>query len=300
MAFVYTTQNFGETDTVAGVSRQLGTEFATDQTGKQAERIRVWIPSTYPTGMRATFWQAPSTLLQNILLDSESPVAGGWHIVTGFTPHTLIQNQHYFVTEWIPGDFLGSYNFQTNGPVTPQFSGTAVSIFDNAIDADDPPTNNTLDFLLFGADVDVTDAPTNLTLPLDLITEAGTVQSLTFHKTLPLTQITETGTPQTLTLSQHKTLPLAQITETGTPLALAFTGGAAPVAGGWMPKVNRHCIYLEQKTVGGNTNYVKRRPAIITAVNGANVDLRIGRSGETHLNVAPRVNPEDVGVYIAY
>lgn len=34
----------------------------------------------------------------------------------------------------------------------------------------------------------------------------------------------------------------------------------------WVQKVRRHVVYLEQKTVGGNTAYVKRRPAQITAI----------------------------------
>lgn len=44
----------------------------------------------------------------------------------------------------------------------------------------------------------------------------------------------------------------------------------------WVAKVNRHVAYLQQKTVGGNANYVKRRPAIITAfATDTNPRLRV-------------------------
>lgn len=51
----------------------------------------------------------------------------------------------------------------------------------------------------------------------------------------------------------------------------------------WQPRINRHVVYLSQKTVGGNANYVKRRPATITgfAADG-NPRLRVGRSGEVY------------------
>lgn len=35
----------------------------------------------------------------------------------------------------------------------------------------------------------------------------------------------------------------------------------------WVAKVRRHVVYLQQKTVNGNTAYVKRRPARITAIS---------------------------------
>jgi len=78
--------------------------------------------------------------------------------------------------------------------------------------------------------------------------------------------------------------------------------GGSSMAGGWLPKVGRHCIYLQQKTVGGNTQYVKRRPAIITAVAGVNVTVRIVHSGETYAGVVPRTDPDSnsVGIYVSY
>jgi hypothetical protein len=51
----------------------------------------------------------------------------------------------------------------------------------------------------------------------------------------------------------------------------------------WVAKVNRHVAYLQQKTVGGNTAYVKRRPAVITAfATDTNPRLRVRHSGETY------------------
>lgn len=71
----------------------------------------------------------------------------------------------------------------------------------------------------------------------------------------------------------------------------------------WVKKVNRHCTYLQQKTVGGNTQYVKRRPAVITALGIGNlVNLRVRRSGETYANVDQKLIPDadTVGVYVSY
>lgn len=72
---------------------------------------------------------------------------------------------------------------------------------------------------------------------------------------------------------------------------------------GWQRKVNRHVTYLQQKTVGGNANYVKRRPAIITALGaGELVDIRIGHSGEVYTGVDRRTDPNSnsAGVYVTY
>jgi len=71
----------------------------------------------------------------------------------------------------------------------------------------------------------------------------------------------------------------------------------------WVRKVNRHCAYIQQETVDGNTTYVKRRPAIITALGaGELVNIRIGHSGETFTNVDRKFNPLDntVGVYVSF
>ncbi len=51
----------------------------------------------------------------------------------------------------------------------------------------------------------------------------------------------------------------------------------------WVAKVNRHVSYLQQKTVGGNANYVKRRPAIITGfATDTNARLRVRHTGEVY------------------
>lgn len=76
-----------------------------------------------------------------------------------------------------------------------------------------------------------------------------------------------------------------------------------PDESGWRAKVNRHCVYLQQKTVGGNTTYVKRRSATITSVGADDVvNIRIGHSGETYTNVGRKRDPDDnsVNVYISY
>lgn len=54
----------------------------------------------------------------------------------------------------------------------------------------------------------------------------------------------------------------------------------------WVAKVRRHVVYLQQKTVGGNANYVKRRPAIITAFSAGDSApiLRVRHGGETYGN----------------
>ena len=71
----------------------------------------------------------------------------------------------------------------------------------------------------------------------------------------------------------------------------------------WERKVNRHVAYLQQETVGGNTTYVKRRPAVITALGaGQLVNIRIRRTGETFTNVDRKMDPnaDTVGVYVSY
>lgn len=77
---------------------------------------------------------------------------------------------------------------------------------------------------------------------------------------------------------------------------------SGPVVG-WQRKVNRHCTYLQQKTVGGNTNYVKRRPGVVTGLGGGQlVNIRVGHSGETYAGVDRRTDPDAnaAGVYVTY
>lgn len=51
----------------------------------------------------------------------------------------------------------------------------------------------------------------------------------------------------------------------------------------WVPKVRRHAVVMVQKTVGGNTQYVKRRPAIITGfATDTNPIFQVRHYGETY------------------
>lgn len=84
-----------------------------------------------------------------------------------------------------------------------------------------------------------------------------------------------------------------------------WIGAVAAVT--WQPKVNRKVRYLLQKTVGGNTQYVKRRPAIITGFAGdGNPILRVGHQGETYgtapTGVARKTDPDGnaVSQYVSY
>jgi hypothetical protein len=72
-------------------------------------------------------------------------------------------------------------------------------------------------------------------------------------------------------------------------------------------KPGRHVVYLQQKTVGGNANYVKRRPATITGTAAdAAPRLRVGHAGGTHGNASvgvparSSVDANEVSVYVTY
>jgi hypothetical protein len=64
----------------------------------------------------------------------------------------------------------------------------------------------------------------------------------------------------------------------------------------WKPKINRHVTYMQRKTIGGNTNYVKPRAAVITGiVSGTTVNVRVGHHSETYASVTQMRNqPGDV------
>ena len=76
----------------------------------------------------------------------------------------------------------------------------------------------------------------------------------------------------------------------------------------WVAKTNRHCTILVQKTVNGNTNYVKRRPAIITGfASDTNARLRVRRTGEVYGNASTGVvrktgttGDANVGRYVSW
>jgi len=83
------------------------------------------------------------------------------------------------------------------------------------------------------------------------------------------------------------------------------SSGGGPV--GWAAKTNRHAAVLVQKTVGGNANYVKRRPAVITGFAAdTNPRFRVRHTGEVYGNasvgVPRRTDPDanTVNTYVSY
>lgn len=63
----------------------------------------------------------------------------------------------------------------------------------------------------------------------------------------------------------------------------------------WVPKVNRHAVVMVQKTVAGNTQYVKRRPAIITGfATDTNPIFRVRHNLDKD-PVTPGIQPEVYG-----
>lgn len=102
--------------------------------------------------------------------------------------------------------------------------------------------------------------------------------------TTSLGLITETDTALANTYVRTKALSL--LTETDIALPMSFSGGVQNIdTHGWMPKVGRHCAYLQPVSA----TYVKRRPAIITAVHpDGTVNLRVGHHSETYTNVPRR------------
>lgn len=176
---IFTSQTPSLTDAVSGVARQLGMKWSTSASGKRVTGGRVWIPDTgKPTGMRWQLWQAPSTLLQDILLDSMSGSANSWMTVTGVTPQNITASQNYYVTEYFPSTAGGNYSYRDNGgPIT---SGdiSANVIFRNGGTSNDPPTDESLTGFLFFADIVLDDAPISgtlqPTLPASIANFAGT------------------------------------------------------------------------------------------------------------------------------
>jgi hypothetical protein len=171
------------------------------------------------------------------------------------------------------------------------------------------------------------------------VIETNTAQSISRKKTVAVVQVTETDTSQPITRKKIKLI--GQVTETNTAFAIvrryirtvnqvtetdtaraiqpklrALVGmvteldTAQPITlpgSISMGTVNRHRVYLLQKTVAGNTTYVKRRPAIIVGI-ASNSDpiLRVKHTGEVYGNasvgVPPRGHPDAnvVAVYVTY
>lgn len=66
----------------------------------------------------------------------------------------------------------------------------------------------------------------------------------------------------------------------------------------WKPKIGRHVQVFVQKTVGGNTQYMKVRTARITALGAGNlITCRVGRftspSTEIYTNIDERQDPDE-------
>jgi hypothetical protein len=69
----------------------------------------------------------------------------------------------------------------------------------------------------------------------------------------------------------------------------------------WRPKVNRHIQIFVQKTVGGNAQFQKIRPGVITALGGGNlVTARVRHIGETYVNIDERQDPNEDLVAVKY
>lgn len=75
----------------------------------------------------------------------------------------------------------------------------------------------------------------------------------------------------------------------------------------WVAKVNRHVAVVVQKTVGGNANYAKRRPGVITAfATDTNPRIRVRHIGETYGSAGtgvvrqPSTNAVAVNKYVSW
>jgi hypothetical protein len=65
----------------------------------------------------------------------------------------------------------------------------------------------------------------------------------------------------------------------------------------WRPKIGRHVQVFVNKTVNGNAQFQKIRPAIITALGAGNlITCRVLHTGEIYTNIDQRQDPnEDLG-----
>lgn len=155
--------------------------------------------------------------------------------------------------------------------------------------------------------------------PLDQVTETDIAQPLTRRKTSALGRVTETDSAQALIHKKARTVAAPTETDTARPITpklnrlvgrVTETDSAMPITLKGQPEVglvNRHVAYLQQKTVGGNANYVKRRPGTVTALAAdTNPRIRVRHNGETYGNasvgVPPRSAPDanEVAVYVKY
>jgi hypothetical protein len=164
---IFNAQTPGSESAVAGTARSLGMKWQTSGSGKQVTGGRVWIPTTgKPTGMRWQLWQFPSTLLQDIVLDSMSGTPASWMTVTGITPQAITAATNYIVVCYIPSTSAGNYPFNgSGGPIT-NGSITASNIFRNGGASNQAPNDETFTGGLFFADIELTDPTATGTLAL--------------------------------------------------------------------------------------------------------------------------------------
>lgn len=295
-----------QTSNIDATNRQLGWNFKTDAANKVVKGIYVRMPPSggFVAGSRAQLWKraAPistSTRIQNIDISGVTGASGSWQAVPGVAQTALVQNDFYFVTVYMPSTDPGVYLFKSGfgNPTNGSLSGNC--IFKNGAADTAAPDDETFTNGAFAVDIEIDDA--GITFSMGIAQENDSANSMSFSKSLGMGLASENDSAPSMSFS--KTLALGQALESDSALRMSFTGGAAPLPDhGWIPKVGRHCVYLQQKTFDGNTQYVKRRPAIITGVTGSNVDLRVGHSGETYSNVPPRTDPDanDVDVYVSY
>lgn len=295
-----------QTDNIASTNRQLGWNFKTSAANKVVKNIYLRMPPSggFVAGSRAQLWKrespiSTSTRIQDIDASVLTGASGSWQVVPGVAQTALVQNNFYFVTLFMPGTDPGVYLFKSGfgDPTSGSLSGNC--IFKNGAADTAAPDDETFSGGAFGVDVEIDDEGINFSMGIAV--ENDSAPSMSFAKSLSMGLAAENDSALTMSFSRSLLLGLA--TESDSALRMTFTGGAAPMPSfGWRPKIGRHCVYLQQKTVGGNAQYVKRRPAIITGVSGANVDLRVGHSGETYTNIPPRTDPDanDVSVYVAY
>lgn len=155
---IYNAETPGSTDGVAGTARMLGMKWDTSSTGKQVTGGRVWIPATgLAAGMRWQLWEAPSTLLQDILLDGHSGTPDSWMPIVGVTNEAITQSQDYYVTFYIPSTAGGDYVFSSSGGPITSGSITASNIFKNGGTSAQPPDDETFTGGLFFVDIDLND-----------------------------------------------------------------------------------------------------------------------------------------------
>ena len=157
------------------------------------------------------------------------------------------------------------------------------------------------------------------TLALGRCTEVDMAQAITVKRTLIIGQVIETDTARSISRSQLVSVGRASEIDTAQALThrkyrvvgqVVEEDTARPITNQGVPEVglvNKHVSYLLQKTVGGNAQYVKRRPSTVTALAAdTNPRLRVGHTGEAYGNASVGVpersepNANEVAVYVRY